>query len=249
MNIKHSSVKKNEVAILVLTHNSPIETAFFLDHTIEYTTEPYRFHIFDYQSTIESMRKMLEKAVKENNGYYTHITKPMSKSQLYNLMLQTVYQKYAVFLPINFLINQNWLSDLIYNYESVKNAGAIGILSNYKKAYLSAEIYTNDFEKEDEMKTIWVNHTNMLNELIFFKKDRIEKVGQFDERLKHRGLEKAEWTYRFLGNGYSNFSITKNTIVSYEIDNDFLFPRISSKAKDELKEQAKIMAKVKQFKK
>jgi hypothetical protein len=173
----------------------------------------------------------------------------MSKAEIYNEMLKTVYQEYAVFVPVNFLVNINWLSDLIYNYESVKKAGAISILANHKKAYLSAEVYENDFKKEDEMKTIWVNKATMQNDLVFFKKDRLEKVGEFDVRLKHVGLEKAEWTYRFLGNGYTNFSITKNTAVTYEIDNPYLFPNISKEAKDELKEQVKIMYKVKQFKK
>lgn len=240
---------KNEVAILILTHNSPIETAYFLDNIIQNTSVPYRLHIFDYQSELSPMKDMLMKAVKDNNGYYRSIAEQMSMSDIYNEMLKTVYQEYAVFVPINYLVNVNWLVDLIYNYDSVKNAGVISILSNHKNAYLSAEVYETNFKKEDEMKTIWVNQGNMQNELLFFKKDRVQKVGDFDVRLKNVGLEKAEWSYRFLGNGYTNFSITKNTVVSYEIDNPFLFPKITAQAKKELKEQMKIMYKVKQFKK
>tara|TARA_R110001592_G_scaffold123811_1_gene332167 strand:- start:930 stop:1676 length:747 start_codon:yes stop_codon:yes gene_type:complete len=246
---KKSTGGKDEIAILILTHNSPIETAYFLDNIICNTQSPYRLHIFDYQSELSPMKDMLMKAVTDNNGYYKHFTEELSKAEIYNEMLKTVYQDYAVIVPINFLVNKNWLTDLKYNYAAVKNSGAVGILSNHKKAYLSAEVYQNDLKKEDEMKTIWVNSTNMNNDLIFFKSDRIKEVGEFDTRLKYEGLEKAEWSYRFLGNGYSNFCITKNTVISYEIDNQFLFPKISDQAKKELKEQMKIMYKVKQYKK
>ena len=260
----------SSVAIFLITHNNPIETAVFLDNLTEKTGEKYNLYVYDYYDGNEDLKKALIKATEQTEGEYVSITKTnpvgiydtithkgvsevkpsgYSRIFLYNRMLENLTQDYGVFLDINYLLNQRWLADLKYYYNSIKKSGCVSIKCTFKDLELSVALFEDETKEEDTLNTIWVNNTNVMKSFIFFSKENAQKVGKIDENLQESGLELAEWSFRFLREGLTNYYITQNSVIRYPIENSVLFPQVSEHAKNEFKERVNSIIKNKNYSK
>lgn len=214
------------------------------------TKAPYKINIFDLGSEKE-FQDELTTLCKTNEWYYRQFSEQDSRTNVYNFMLSTIATDYAVFLPINVFVTHNWLTDLQHYYESIKNSGAISIPSDVRNLTLSSKLFDNPTKREDEMRVVWVNSSNIMNDFIFFQRDRIEKIGRFDEKqFDVSSYLLSEFSFRFIANGFLNYYITKNNCVRMPITNDeILFPTKTKEDRKVLQEHINAMVKSKHFKK
>ena len=227
----------NSVAICIITHDNPIETAFFIDRLIEVTNQDFSLYVYDRYTGNQDMKKMLMTATNQTKGRYEQIdVNKTTNAQIYNSMLTKMYEDYGVFMSINFLVNEGWLTDLIYYNKSIKNSGCSSISSCFQNVTLSSALFDDETLLEPITKTIWVNDTNTLNEFVFFSKKAYEEksIGFFDLSNKLKGLELSEWSFRFLANGLFNYYIGQNSGIKYKIEDEILFPSIKNVGKKEL---------------
>ena len=86
-----------------------------------------------------------------------------------------------------------------------------------------------------------------MKSFMFFSKENAQKIGKVDDKLQQTGLELAEWSFRFLGSGLTNYYITQNSVIKYPIENAVLFPEVSEYAKKEFKEKINQIVKDKNY--
>jgi len=102
----------NSVAICIITHDNSIETAFFIDRLIEVTNQDFSLYVYDRYTGNQDMKKMLMTATNQTKGRYEQIdVNKTTNAQIYNSMLTKMYEDYGVFMSINFLVNEGWLTD------------------------------------------------------------------------------------------------------------------------------------------
>ena len=238
------------VAIFIVTHDNPIETAYFLDTLFTETAYDFRLYIYDFYNGNEDMKNMLITATNKSKGQYIQLNKFDSKefkqmsdlkgnislAHIYNSMLSKMTEDYGVFLSINFLVSKGWLKDLVYYNTSIKNSGCSSIGHTFKNIALTSALFEDETKSEPVMKTIWVNATNTFNEFVFFSKDTYEKqkIGLVDTTFEIKGHELSEWSFRFLNKGLCNYYISHNSAIKYKIENDILFPAVTDVGKKEL---------------
>jgi len=258
----------SKTAIFLITHDSPIETAYFLDNLIEKTKDDFSLYVYDYFSGNEDLKTVLQKAAKDSNGEYISITKTnpvgiydsmtqngisevkpdgYSRTFIYNKMLKSLVADYGVFIDINYILNHNWLKDLKYYYKAIKKSGCVSIKPTFKDISLSVALFEDETQPEDTLKTIWVNQNNVMKSFMFFSRDNAQNIGGVDDNLQQTGLELAEWSFRFLGEGLTNYYITQNNVIKYPIENSILFPEVSEHAKNEFKEKINRIVKDKNY--
>ena len=225
------------VAIFLITHDNAIETAYFLDRLFQVTKHDFTLYVYDRYTGNEDMKKMLITATNKTKGQYKQVAVDnVSIGQIYNSMLSKMSEDYGVFISINFLVNKDWLNDLIYYNTSIKNSGCSSVSSCFQNVSLTSALFDDDTKTEPVTKTIWVNDTLTLNEFVFFSKTAYEDndIGLFKVANEINGLELSEWSFRYLANGLFNYYIGQNSIVKYKIDNEILFPKVADIGKKEL---------------
>jgi len=258
----------SKVAVFLITHNSPIETAYFLDNLLGNTTDKFSLYVYDYYDGNEDLKKALLVATEQTDGEYISITKTnkvglydimtekgvsivktegYSRTFIYNKMLKSLVADFGVFMDINYLVNKKWLHNLKYYYNHIAKSGCLSIKATFKDMELSVALFEDETQPEDTLKTIWVNQSNVMKSFMFFSKENAQKVGLVDEKLKQIGLELAEWSFRFLSEGLTNYYITESSIIKYPIKNSILFPEVSEHAKLEFKERVNKIVKNKNY--
>lgn len=238
-----------EVAVCLILNQNLSLSQFSINNLISKTNGKYRLYIFCLDKN-EEIEVYLNKLKKHNDCYFKFYPKNTDISDLYNAFLEMVYQDYIVFMKPNILITKNWLNELIYNYEDIKNSGCISIKSNSNNLVLTSLLSNSlDSKGEEKMKTVYVNHKNLIRDFIFFKRDRLQKVGKFDKRDNIKGLELSEFSFRFIAHGYNNFWLKYATVNKFEFEDDILFPKITDEVKQNFKMLADTMIKKQQFKK
>jgi len=240
---------ENEVAIFMITNNNFFDTKFCIENLIENTNVPYRLYILNLNTTDTDFISYLDSLPLKVNCFVTHIKKDISLASIYNKMLDMVYQKYVVIMPCNVLVNCNWLIDLIHSYNCIENSGCISIKSSTENLYLTSILFSSTTNLEDEMKTVYVNRTNIISNFLFFAMDRVAKVGRFTEINNIQGLELSEFSFRFLGHGYINYYLKYQNCLKPPLQDSTIFPIITEESKINLKEQINIMVNLKQYKK
>lgn len=252
----------NSTSIFLITKGSPIETALFLDNLFDKTQGNFSVNIYDYYEGNDDMTKMLQTACEKTNGEYVQILKKndvytvvkrgdttneypneLNKSMVYNMMLANLKEEYAVFMSINYILSKNWLVDILYYYKGFHNSGCVSLKHTYKNMSLSVALFSDETTQEDKLKPIWFNQHNYFTDFVFFSKQKAKTVGDLDITLGNNGLELAEWSFRFLKLGLSNYQIKQNSVIKYKIDNDFLFPEITDKAKQIFKDKINVLMK------
>lgn len=111
------------------------------------------------------------------------------------------------------LVNENWLSDLVYYNKSVLKSGLTSIYCLLDKGQLTAKL-SND----DNLINVWQNQNNLVYGITLFNRDIFKEIGCFDESLGLYGCEDSQFAWRLTMLGYQNYYVPGQS--SIHIGND-----------------------------
>ena len=239
----------DEVGICIVTHNDFFTTKIVIDRLLEKTNIKPRLYIVDNGSTDQRLIDYCSEICKKGGGYFRIVKEAKNYSQSINEILRIVTQKYCVIFPVNAIVHQNWLEDLIHNLKSVPSVGIASIRSGNENVHFMPLLHKCDSMPEDELKNILITENNSIEGIMCFERSKFDQVGFFDEKLQHRGFEQAEFCFRTASLGMNNIYIRRQTCVKIPLGNDVLFPKKTKEGMDEFKMNVDWMIKNQMFKK
>jgi hypothetical protein len=210
------------------------------------TTQPYRLHILDNGSTDSELVSYLNQLAQKQKGYFKHYPNPVSLAECYNFLLQTVYQENCVFFPTRFLVDNEWLEDLLTSLDTIQSCGVACIRPIDTKISFTPLLHNSWHEEDDYLENV-IATRDKINTVIAFKKKVVDEVGTFDVRLNSPSFEISEFCFRVKINGYNNYYIRKQSCYQLPIENPILFPQITKENIENFKQAIETMYKVKTF--
>jgi hypothetical protein len=234
MEIQHSD-EIDTIGVCVVTNNNYEETKFFIDNLINKIDGKCTLYLYDYKSESKDFRNYLANVCMAISGRMCFITEQTKLPTIYNQFIVNAKDKYLAILPINAIVDYNWISELLYHYKNIVNSGCIGIRSQQDDVELSSVLFNSSVKDEDEMRTIWVKNLNVLDAPLFFEKSKIEIVGLLCEDFENNGYEMNEFSFRFTANGFLNYYIRNTSCIKTFIENPFLFSHKSKAGRVEFK--------------
>lgn len=239
---------KDSVAVCIVTHRLTYETIYAIENLIAKTKVKFKLYIFGIETT-SFLKDYLIKLIEKKKGHIEFSDNYIKKSVALNILLKQVTEKYCVIFPINCLVHQNWLEDLIFNLKTIDKPGLISIRPKSELLHLVPILHHSPKEYEDCLKNVFLSETNAVEGLMLFDKSMVqEKAGYFNEKLIHQGCEDLEFSFRFSGQGFNNIYIRKQTLIRLNLQCDVLFPKKTKEGFAELKEEVKNMIKSQNFK-
>ena len=225
-------MESNEISICLLVNDNSFEASFCLRNLIEKTNLPFNLKVYYFKKD-DNLHISLSKGLHEydNLKSYSSIKCLKSISYAYNDFLNNCTTKYAVIVPSNVIVNDNWLHELKYAHINFENSGCVSIKENSENLKLTSKLFSNSISEEDQMKTVYVDDKNFFKDFVFFETKKAKEMGFFNEDTLLNGLEMSEWTFRFFAKGYSNFYINYNNVVRLKTTDSILNPEISNEAK------------------
>ena len=180
-----------QIAICIITHNHLFETKYFVQNLLLKTKHKYRLHILDNSSDDERVVEYLEQVAEDTKGYFHHAEEVMTQGECLNHLLGSVYQEFLAFVPVNALINENWLIDLKTQYSTLNNSGVLAIRNGDEELALSPQLHNTLNGHESELLNVLTTKYYTVDNLIFFRKDLTLTLGPF-ETDKLEAFEKKE---------------------------------------------------------
>jgi hypothetical protein len=238
-----------EIGVCIVVQDNYYKIRYVIENLVHKTNCNIKFYILNNASQDKRIGDYCSGLVAIKDGYYCEVEQPISVSRAYNILLRRAYQKYVVFFPANYLVNNEWCEDLLVSIKTVENAGSVGIRNGMEKLHLSPLTHKTLTLPEDVLLNVWVSDNNLLEGLFMIENKLIELIGHLDERDSNEGYQLMEYTFRIFQNGYKNYYIRKQTAQKINIDSDILFPNKSDFSFKQFKADVEFMIKNKQFKK
>lgn len=106
-------------------------------------------------------------------------TEEMNEAVAINKMIPFAKGEYICVLDSNCILSENWIGQLLNACEQCENKAVVGIATTYEKKHLSSVL-----SKDDELMSVWKTENNGIEGVLFFHKNIIELVGNFNPRMK-----------------------------------------------------------------
>ena len=238
-----------EIGVLIIVQDNYYKIRYAIENLVHKTNCNIKFYILNNGSEDKRIGDYCSGLVAIKDGYYAEVEKPISISRAYNILLRRAYQKYVVFFPANYLVNNEWCEDLLVSIKTVENAGCVGIRNGNEKLHLSPLTHKTLILPEDELLNVWITDANLIEGLFMIENKLVEVVGHLDERESSYGYQLMEYSFRFSHNGHKNYYIKKQTAKKINIESDTLFPKKTDISLKQFKADIEFMIKNKQFKK
>ena len=145
-----------------------------------------------------------------------------SISQRYNELLLNDADYYVI-LPINAIVNDFWLEDLVITYEKVENSGVLSIPTGFEKLETTTILHKTTQGSEDVLKVVYKEENNFLDGILFFHKSILEKVGKFDPNCQ-QAFFKNDFSWRVGMMEYQNFYIKNQQIIELPLSDETINP-------------------------
>ena len=223
----------DSIAVCVVTNNNEEETKFFIENLIQKTDGNFTLYICDYQSKSKDFLNYLANTALSAEGCFKFITKDTKLANIYNVFIDEVTEKYIAFVSVNTILDNNWISELLYHYTNIPNSGCIGIRSQFDDLILSSVLFQDLNKDEDEMRTVWIKKLNVIDTPLFFEKSKVNVCGLVNDTLENFGYEMNEFCFRFKINGYLNYYVKNTTCIKTYLENNFLIPHKTKMGKVE----------------
>jgi hypothetical protein len=208
----------------------------------------FRLHILDNNSSDVELLNYLEDITKDiKKGYLYKQNQQLSLSDCYNLLFTTCQESICVLFPVNCIVDNYWLEDLISSINSIENPGCVCIKPLANKIEYSP-VLTNNFKGENILENV-IQTSEQINSVIAVKSEVVTQVGKIDSDLNATGFELSEFALRVKVNGFNNFYIRKQSVFKIPFENSILFPEITKQNIKKFKETVNLMFKYKRFKK
>ena len=129
-------------------------------------------HILDNASSDTRVVEYLEKVCEDTKGYFYHAENTMNVGECLNHLLGSVHQEYCAFVPVDALVNQNWLIDLLTQYSILNNSGVLSIRNGSEKLALSPQLHKKAvYGEEAELKNVLTNEYYTVEGSAIFQKE------------------------------------------------------------------------------
>lgn len=238
-----------EIAVCLIVNDNYYKTRYVIENLFAKTSANIKLYIFNNASEDKRIVDYCNALIQIKDGVYKEVEQKVSVSKAYNILLQNLYQKYVVFFPVNYIVSDNWLEDLLVSVKTVENAGCVGIRSNNEKVHLCPLTHKNITQPEDDLYNVWVTENNLVEGLLIFDSEKIEVVGHLDENNENNGYELFEYSFRFTSQGYKNYYIRKQIAQKIDIDSEILFPKKTESSFKIFKSTIQSMIKTNNYKK
>jgi hypothetical protein len=145
-----------------------------------------------------------------------------SLAKSYNQLLLNDADYYVIF-PINIIVNNFWLEDLINTYESVENCGVLSIKNSFEKLETTTILHKTISSSEDILKIVYKQENNFIDGILFFHKSILENVGKFDLNCQE-AFFKNNFSWRSGMMNYQNFYIKEQQLIELPLIDEKLNP-------------------------
>lgn len=219
-------MKQSEsVSICILLNENEFESKFCLENLVCNTDLNFELFLYLFKPN-ESVVKMLQSYSNSKNNFISLnvFNNNQSVTGVYNHFLNCTKNPYNVIIASDIIVNKHWLINLKHSYKNIIKSGCISLKSNSDKLILSSKL-----DAEDSLRTVYVSEENLFNDLVFFSSDKIKEIGYFNDKLK--GVELAEWSFRFFANGYENYYLKYKNVIRLNCNDAFLKPKLSQEIK------------------
>jgi hypothetical protein len=223
------------ISVCVLVNDNQFESQFCLRNLIAKTNYAFKLYVYalsNYQEVNHFLKEISFNNFYKELNLINSFDFDRTVGFCYNDFLKNCKTEYAVFLPSNCIVNDNWLTELKYNYKNFEKSGCTSIKSNSENLKLTSKIFNNE-TSEDQLRTVYVDDKNFFSDFAFFSTDKIAEIGYVAENLK--GLELAEWTFRFFAKGYSNYFLKYENVIRLKTEDNLLKPKITKQISDSFK--------------
>jgi hypothetical protein len=220
--------KTEPIAICIIINDNYRESIFAIENLIAKTRHPIKLYIFNFNpKAVTYLNFMISHICNYHIFHYdTFNCKNYSLGTIYNEFIESATEKFAVFFPTNLVVNENWLSELKFNYNGFEKSGCISIKENIEDLKLSSLLFQNGVS-EDLLRTVYVDQKNFFKDFLFVELSKAKEVGKFIETEDLKGLELSEWSFRFFANGYNNYYIKYENAIRLKLADEFLYPQLS----------------------
>lgn len=237
-----------EPIICLITNNNYYQTRYCIENFTAKTSLKFRLHILDNNSSDSELIKYLESITKDiQKGFLYRQNQQLSLSECYNLLFTTCQESVCILFPVNCIVDNYWLEDLVSSINSVEKPGCICIKPLANKIEFSP-VLTNNFIGESIIEN-FIQTPEQINSVIAVKSEVITQVGKIDSDLNATGFELSEFALRVKVNGFNNLYIRKQSVFKMPFDNEILFPKTTKENIKKFKETVNLMFKHKRFKK
>ena len=137
-----------------------------------------------------------------------------------NKFIENCEQDYICIIPEDYLLDINWLEDLLHAYKKDEKAGIISIRNGGENCYLSPIQVDDDFKTEKILENVFKTPNNWVEGLLFFEKSRIEKHLESCNKLFVKNHEDIALSLSLSLSGYTNYYIRKQTAISLKNDKE-----------------------------
>jgi glycosyltransferase involved in cell wall biosynthesis len=241
---------KESIAVCIVVNDLYFESRYVVENLINKTKLKFKLYVLDNASSDERVKEYYSKLCEKKKWLYQSSESKLNYSKALNTLLKLVTEDYIALIPVNCLLNSNWLEDLLSNIKTVDSSGLISIKNSIDKLFLVPVLHHSPKSYEDKLKNVYVSETNAVEGVLFFNKNIcFEKVGFFNEKFENNGYEQIEFSYRFTKQGFNNIYIRKQSLIKLNLQNQIIFPKKTKDGFLELKEEIKNMAINQNFKK
>lgn len=238
-----------EIAVCLIVNDNYYKIRYVIENLFAKTNCNIKLYIVNNGSEDKRIGEYCNRLVTIKDGYYTELEKPVSISRAYNILLRRTYQRFVVFFPVNYIVSNNWLEDLLVSIKTVEDAGCVGIRNGSEKVHLSPLTHKTLTAPEDELYNLWITDNNLIEGLFMIENKLVEVLGHFDERESNAGYQLMEYSFRFACNGYKNYYIRKQIAQKINIESEILFPKKTEISFKQFKSDIEYMIKNKNYKK
>lgn len=171
------------------------------------------------------LNQLLTKTKKEINLFESKIGDSFSDSM--NELINQGTSEYVVIFPSNLMVDENWLEELIRNYELISNPGCVGIYD-----YLTMHSMKSNaiLDVNDKLTSVWTTDNYIEGVTLISRGLFSDNLGQFEKAFDNTGYEQVHFSMKFALSGYNNFYIRCKSTCSLRMpERDELF---SSKTKE-----------------
>lgn len=238
-----------EIIVCLITHNNYYQTRYCIENLTQKTSHKFRLHILDNNSDDKKLLSYLEQVTKDiKKGFLIKQNQKLPLSECYNILLTTCDKNICVLFPVNCIVDNYWLEDLVTSLDTIQNCGCACIRPVGSKIEFSPVLTKSLFDKEDSLENVLVTN-DQTNTVIAIKQEIVQQVGMIDKDLNAPGFELPEFALRVKVNGFNNYFIRKQSVFKLDIKDEVLFPKITKDSIKNFKETVNLMFKYKRFKK
>jgi len=214
-----------QVSICIITCNNFLRTKYFVQNLLFKTSHKYKLHILDNNSSSTELKKYINEVTIDTGGVFINSQQDLSISECYNKLLNTVENKFCVFVPITALVTKNWLIGLVTSFKEVPNSGIVGIRSGL----MSNVIFTpqlHETNNASKLLNVMTECTEWISGIAFFETEHVKKHDFIEEDMVE-GYEIEYMCYKLKLEGKISYYVRNQFAFNQKIESEKILPNKS----------------------